>query len=280
MQDSNFAGGRGEQFMKIILIGLGAIGRMIIEHLADGASPVRIIGVAVRPARAAEARGELASGIAIFSSPEEIIAAKPEMVVECAGQAALRQYGETLLAAGLDLMVIATGALADGAYRARLLAAAEAGGARLHVPAGATAGLDGLGALKAGGLDKVTYISTKPCHAWKGTPAEQDFDLDGLTESTVIYQGGAAAAALDYPQNANLAATIALAGAGFDNTFVRLVADPHAVINCGRIEAHGKFGHMIMEMRGQPMPTNPKTSTVTALGLIYALTKETSRLVI
>ena len=266
--------------MQIVIIGLGAIGRMLVEGLADGASPVRIIGVAVRPARAAEARGELASDIALFTTPEEIIAARPDMVVECAGQAALRQYGEALLAAGLDLMVVATGALADGAYRARLLAAAERGGARLHLPAGATAGLDGLGALKAGGLDKVTYISTKPCHAWKGTPAEQRFDLDALTEPTVIYEGRAEAAALEYPENANLAATIALAGAGFERTFVRLVADPGALINCGSIEAQGKFGRMTMEMRGKPMASNPKTSAVTALSLLYALKKETSRFVI
>ena len=271
--------------MKTVIIGLGAIGRMIVDRLAEGVpaeggGDVRLAGVAVRSSRATEARAELAPEIAVHTSAEEIVAARPDMVVECAGQQALRQYGEILLAAGLDLMVIATGALADSGYRARLLAAAEQGGARLHVPAGATAGLDGLGALKAGGLKKVTYVSTKPTHAWKGTPAEQSFDLDGLTEKTVIYEGRAEAAALDYPQNANLAATIAMAGAGFDDTFVRLVADPGAVINSGRIEAEGAFGHMVMEMRGKPMPDNPKTSAVTALSLIYALNKEASRFVI
>ena len=71
-----------------------------------------------------------------------------------------------------------------------------------------------------------------------------------------------------------------MAGAGFDNTFVRLVADPQTTINSGRIEAEGAFGQMVMEMRGKPMPDNPKTSAVTALSLIYALNKETSRFVI
>ncbi len=266
--------------MQTIIIGLGAIGRMIVDGLADNESAARLAGVLVRPQRAAEAREELPPHVAVFTSAEEVIAARPDMVVECAGQAALRQYGETLLSAGFDLMVVATGALAEGDYRERLMAAVEKGGARLHVPAGATAGLDGLGALRAGGLEKVTFVSTKPSHAWKGTPAEQNFDLDALSEKTVIFEGRAEAAALDYPQNANLAATVAMAGAGFDNTIVRLVADPDAIINCGRIEANGKFGHMIMEMRGQPMVSNPKTSTVTALSLIYALKKETSRFVI
>ncbi len=266
--------------MKTVIIGLGAIGRMVIDGLTENGSGVRLCGAAVRPARATEAREQLAPEVAVFTSVEEVISAQPDMVAECAGQAALRQYGEALLEAGIDLMIVATGALADGAYRARLLAAAETGSARLHVPSGATAGLDGLGALKAGGLEKVTYISTKPSHAWKGTPAEWNFNLEGLKKKTVIYEGRAEAAALDYPQNANLAATIAMAGAGFDNTFVRLVADPDAVVNSGRIEAKGAFGDMLMEMRGKSMPDNPKTSAVTALSLIHTLKKETSRFVI
>ena len=109
--------------MNVVIIGLGAIGRMIVDGVAGDESPVRLAGVAVRPARAEEARAELVSEIAVFTSPEEIVAARPDMVVECAGQAALRQYGEALLSSGLDLMVVATGALADGDYRARLLAA-------------------------------------------------------------------------------------------------------------------------------------------------------------
>ena len=134
--------------MKTVIIGLGAIGRMVVDGLKENGSGARLCGAVVRPARAAEAREELAPEVAVFTSAEEVISARPDMVTECAGQAALHQYGETLLEAGIDLMVVATGALADGTYRARLLAAAEAGRARLHVPAGATAGLDGLGALK------------------------------------------------------------------------------------------------------------------------------------
>ena len=111
--------------MQTVIIGLGAIGRMIVDRLAGEKSPVRLQGVLVRPARAAEAREELASDIAVFTSAEDVIEAKPDMVVECAGQAALKQYGETLLGAGLDLMVVATGALAESDYRANLMAAAD-----------------------------------------------------------------------------------------------------------------------------------------------------------
>jgi aspartate dehydrogenase len=200
--------------------------------------------------------------------------------VECAGQEALRAHGAAILAAGIDLMPIATGAFADHDFRGRMIETARASGARILIPAGATAGLDGLGALAAGGLERVIYISTKPPHAWRGTPAEQAVDLDRVTAATVFYEGPADQAALAYPRNANLAATVALAGAGFERTTVRLVADPQATGNASAIEAEGTFGTLSVKLSGPAMADNPRTSAVTALSIVRALRNEAGTLVI
>lgn len=260
--------------MLFIIIGYGAVGRTIVKHFTGIKSKHQLLGILVRPESGPMVTKQLQKPIKTFTSIEEVIKAKPDLVVECAGQQALQQYGLSLLHSGIDLMIIATGALADDRFRCNLLEAGRKGGAKLHVPAGATAGLDGLGALKAGGLEKVTYISTKPCNAWKGTPAEVEFDLNNLNQPTQIFYGNAREAALKYPQNANLAATIALAGIGFEKTYISLIADPNAITNVGKIQANGNFGQMKVEIRGQPLKNNPKTSAVTAFSLIHAINSQ------
>ena len=66
------------------------------------------------------------------------------------------------------------------------------------------------------GAHLVRYRSRKPPAAWRGSPAEEVVDLGKLAAPTVLYTGSAGEAALLYPQNANVAAAVALAGLGFE----------------------------------------------------------------
>lgn len=268
---------------KIALIGFGAIARIALEKLKeqDPDGKVRVLGILVRENRLAETRAAVEDSIRIVTSIEALIRLSPNLVVECAGQGAVGDYAETVLRAGIDMMIISTGALADDAMRQNLLAAGARCNAHLILPAGAIAGIDGLGALRIGGLDTVRYTSTKPPLAWRGTPAEENFDLDSITERTVLFTGPASEAARLYPKNANLAATVALAGLGMEETEIQLVADPAvAPNNVGRIEAAGAFGTLTVESRGLPAPDNPKTSATTALSMTHAILRGTGTIII
>lgn len=253
--------------MNVLLIGYGAIAQEVLKHIEPD-EDANITGIVVRPGRVKEVRDVLLKrDIEVVSSFDEL-STKPDLVVECAGHAGVREFGADALRRGMDFLVISVGALADAGLYADLTSAAKEGAAKLVLAAGAVAGADALSAARVGGISKITYTSRKPPHAWRGTPAEDVADLDTLTKEITLYEGAADEAARQYPQNANVAATIALAGAGFKKTKVRLVADPKAMGNIHEVRAEGAFGVLDVEIRGMPLPDNPKTSTLAAHSVV------------
>jgi aspartate dehydrogenase len=255
--------------MNVLLIGYGAISQEVLKHIGAH-EPARITAVLVRPARVEETRAALPDDIEVVAELDDLRTV-PDLAAECAGHQAVAQHGAEILRRGIDLVVISIGSLSDRALYGELAQAAIDGRAKLLLPAGAVAGADALAAARVGGLTRVTYTSRKPPGAWKGTPAEAEHDLAAMTEETVLLEGKADEAARLYPQNANVAATIALAGAGFDDTEVRLVADPAAGGNIHQLHAEGAFGEFDIEIRGKPLPDNPKTSTLAAHSVIHAI---------
>lgn len=264
---------------RVGVIGFGAIGQSIVDawraHAPAGQSLVALL---VREYQREEATRRAPPGVTVCTTIEDFLACQLATAVEVAGHGAVHAYGEALLSAGVDLMLISVGTLTDETLHARLNRAAATGRSRLLLPAGAIAGLDGLRSLKKEGLREVTYTSTKPPASWTGTPAEQAFRLDELTQRTVLFSGSAAEAARLYPKNANLAATVALAGLGLAHTRVELVADPAITQNVGRIDAASDSSRMSLVMAGESAASNPKTSLITGMSVLAALENQGARL--
>jgi aspartate dehydrogenase len=256
--------------MDFALIGHGAIAKFVLKNLRRDES-ARCVALVARKARVADVQKAVGGAINVVGSVAELGFHVPPVVVEAAGHGGLAEHGAAVLEAGSDLIVISAGALADRALYQKLAAAAEKGKAKILIAAGAIGGVDALAAARQGGLARVRYTSRKPPKAWKGTPAEKMADLAKLAEEKVLYTGRADEAARAYPQNANVCATVALAGAGWDKTEVTLIADPAAEGNIHQIEAEGSFGSMRIEMRGKPLPDNPKTSSLAALSVLRAI---------
>jgi aspartate dehydrogenase len=219
--------------LSIALIGQGAIGQWITERLDPKPMIVK--------------RGDKLPRV--------------DLVVEVAGHGALQQYGIAALKQGSDLIIASVGALADQALWESLQNAATK--SKILLPAGAVAGIDALSAAKRGGLTSVRYSSRKP-------PASLGENLP-VGRETVLFEGNARDAALQFPKNANVAATIALAGIGFDSTEVRIVADPTVTQNVHILEVEGTFGSFTMRISGKPLPVNPKSSSLTAMSVLRCI---------
>lgn len=253
--------------MRLGLIGYGTIAQALVAVLGrEGAMP-GALAVLVRPGT--QARVAL-PGATVVTDAAGLLATCPDLVIECAGQGAVADHATACLAGGVDTVVASIGALADAGLHAALLAAAREGGARMILPAGAVGGIDLLSALRPSGIESLRYTGRKPPMAWTGTPAEGLLDLPSLTEPAVFFTGTARDAATLYPKNANVAATLALAGPGFEGTEVQLVADPTITRNVHEVAVVAGAGDFHIRIEGKPAPDNPKTSLAT----VYSLVRE------
>lgn len=264
---------------RLAIIGAGAItGEMLavlgrslphrLESLTVLARPGK--GAAVEQALAPSA-ARVAGDFRVVECVTALIAAHPDLAIEAAGHGAVADHVPGLLEAGIETVIASTGALSDPELAGRLEAAARAGGTRLELSSGAVGGMDILAALSRSDIRSVTYTSRKPPNAWKGTKAEDAIDLDGLMREAVFFEGTARRAAADYPKNANVAATIALAGAGFERTTVRMIADPAVSANVHVFDVVSDAAEVSVRIVGKPSPANPKTSLPTVYSLVRAV---------
>jgi aspartate dehydrogenase len=254
------------------LIGFGVIGRGVFQAL--NTSPIqghRLVTVLVKSARLHEAKRELGSAVVVTSDPGEFLAQNVDVAIEMAGQNAVVDLGARILRSGTNLMILSSGALADDKFMEELISSAAAGGSRLLLPSGAIAGIDGLLTLRQAGLRRVVYASTKPPAAWRGTLAESLMSLDAITMPTLVFQGTAREAAALFPKNANVAATVALAGIGLDRTQVILTADPCISANVGAVVAEGDHSRIEIKITNRSAPDQARTSLITGLSALAAL---------
>lgn len=249
--------------MRLGLIGIGAIANYVCKALEN--RPHSVDAILVRPSRESE-------NPALYVGSVDALPNDLDLVIDCAGHAALAAHGPAILARGIDVLTVSLGALADPDIYQSLDTAARAGNAKLHLASGAIGALDCLQAAYVGQLRDVTYVGRKPPASWRGSPAEDAIDLDALTSGAQAhFEGTARQAALAYPKNANVAAAVALAGLGFDQTTVRLIADADIRANIHEVQANGDFGSFTFQINGQSLPDNPRSSALAAMSVISKL---------
>lgn len=260
--------------MRLGLIGGGVIARLVLEEIRRGGlEGVGVVGIL---GRTPESRGRaLASeaGVPFVTGLDALLALRPDAVLEAASHDAVREHAASLLAAGIPLIVLSAGALCDDALRSRLERLASEKRALLYVPSGGIGGLDALKAACAAGVDEVEIVVAKPPAAWKNIAFVErlGIDLDRLEGATTLFDGTAREGVPHFPANVNIAAVLAMAGAGFDRTRLKVIADPALRRNTHTINVRGRTGTIAIRLESVPSPDNPKTALLACYSAIAAV---------
>lgn len=261
------ADGRRRRFA---IIGLGRIGRRILQRLPGTPHAPDLAGVLVRE-DAREAAQSLVGTERVFTRWQDMTTTGPDVVVECAGATALVELGPLVLASGADLMPLSLAAMANPGFEATIMAAAAAGPGRLEIPAGAMGSVDFLAAAREDRLDDVLFRAAYPPTRWRGTPAEAMIDLDGVMAPAVFLAASVREAVRLFPRHINVAVSVALAGLGLDRTRCELVADPALTQATFEIHALAGPGPVRLAVAGRDAPLGADPIDYTTFAVIRLL---------
>jgi aspartate dehydrogenase len=244
--------------MKLGIIGCGAIGTDVV-HAADEMKEIeRIYLHDLKPEASKKLCTTLKKGII---KPVADFLDDVDLVFEAASQQAVGQYAQQVLEAKKDMVIMSIGSLFDDTLRKNLETLARKNKCKIYLPSGAVCGIDGVLAASIEHLDSVTLVTTK-------SPASLGIKVE---DRTVVFKGTARDAVKRFPKNINVAACLSLAGVGFDETKVEIVADPVETRISHKILAHGRFGRLRAEVENMPNPNNPQSSYMASLSAIAIL---------
>jgi len=262
--------------LKVAIIGCGAIGTVLAKAIDKKKTGKVKLGLVydLKPEKSEALVKKLKLKPKIAKSAAEIYADKTiNLVIEAASQEAVRQYSLEILRSGKDLMVMSVGAFADEKLLRNVKKIAERKGCRVHIPSGAVLGIDGVKAAEMGGIREVVLTTRKApsALAYSGYLKKRHIALKRLKRPKVVFDGPARTAVKAFPASVNVAATLSLAGVGFDRTRVRVVADPSIKRNIHEIRVRGRSGEFVTQANNVPFPESRRTSYLAALSAIRTL---------
>ena len=197
-----------------------------------------------------------------------------DLVIECASQAAVREFIIPALKKGKEVMILSVGALlCESGLFEEIERIAKEKGCKVYIPSGAVAGIDGLKSAAIAGIRRVELTTKKPPSGFEGNKYVKGLgiELSSIRKAETLFIGHAKEAIKYFPENVNVAASLSIAGIGAEATKVKIVADPLAKKNVHEIMVTGEFGNLFVCVENVPSIANPKTSYLAALSAIATL---------
>jgi aspartate dehydrogenase len=146
---------------------------------------------------------------------------------------------------------------------------------KIHIPSGAIAGCDALSALQDVDIKSITLKTIKPADTLLSVPYIKSkpnlYKKVLLNKKTKVFEGNVYDAIKYFPQNINVAATLAIISSQPQKVKVELIAQKNLTKNVHEVTIISAAGKIYTKTENIPSVSNPKTSYLAALSLISNL---------
>ena len=211
--------------LKLGILGSGRLAEIVVDayvwNMLEGYELVGVLGRTGAKARALADKG----GCSACGSLEELLEKGPDVIAELASVQAVRDYGERILSAGINLVILSAGALADEVFYERIRKTAIEHQTRVYIASGTMGGYHMLQAISLMGPSEVFFITQKGPSSLEHTPLyEEALKADG--EERMVFTGSTGEAVAVLPDKVNVAAAVALASVGTEKARVDVISVP------------------------------------------------------
>src|SRR5690554_741196 len=225
---------------KLVIVGCGYLANIVVQALLKGLLPhYELVGVYSRThSKATHLAEKIKSGgreCLAATSLNELLDLKPDILVEAANPAAMKELAVKALENGVSIVTLSIGALADKDFLENIKKAASANGSKVYIASGATGGFDV--------LRTATLMGNASASFFNGTARE---------------------AINTFPTGLNVAVAASLATVGPENLKVTMESTPHFTGDRQRVEITNDEVHAVVDVFSA-------TPAIAAWSVVYTL---------
>lgn len=235
---------------KLAIVGCGKLGSIVAQAIQKGIlSEYELVGVMSRTkekaVRLAQEMEETGFPCSVCDSLEELLALKPDFLVEAASPAAMKALAIPTLQNGTSIITLSIGALADDDFYQQVKDCAQSNNTRVYIVSGATGGFDVLQTTTLMGNATAQFFNEKGPDALRGTPV---YDDSLQTEQRVVFQGTASEAIKLFPTKVNVTVAASRASVNPQNMQVTIQSTPGFKGDTQKVEIRNEQVHATIDV--------------------------------
>jgi len=262
---------QGKSKIRVGILGCGAIGSRIAKSIKTECSQEAVVSALfdINPAKAENLQKQIPQKNIVKQSYRELLT-HSDLVVEAVNAPDTHRLVRQALLAKKDVLIMSVGKFIEGESIFKL---ADKQGVRVLIPSGAIAGIDAIKAAALQRIDAIRLTTRKPIYGFADNAYVQErrINLSAIKKETILFEGNVLDAVKRFPQNINVAATIALASHAKDKLRIRISTSPEFKVNSHEVEVLGAFGRLVTKTENVVCPDNPKTSFLAVLSAVRTL---------